>query len=104
MPKQRTKVDMAALRAAILEILRADHPQTVRQVLYQLVVRGAVKKNDTEYSQTVSRLLGAILRDLVDECIGQHISEHELEILREAERSERSLLRMLARDHGGDPD
>jgi hypothetical protein len=58
MPKQRTKADMAALRAAITEILRADHPQTVRQVFYQLVVRGAVQKTETEYTQTVSRLLG----------------------------------------------
>lgn len=57
MPKQRTKADMVALRAAILEIIRADHPQTVRQVFYQLVVRGAVQKTETEYSQTVSRLL-----------------------------------------------
>ena len=48
---------MAAIRAAITEILTADHPQTVRQVFYQLVVRGAVKKTEIEYSQTVSRLL-----------------------------------------------
>jgi hypothetical protein len=46
------------LRAAIVEILRNDHPQTVRQVFYQLVVRGAVQKTETEYTQTVSRLLG----------------------------------------------
>jgi hypothetical protein len=57
MPKQRTKADMVGLREAILEILSADHPQTVRQVFYQLVVRGAVKKTETEYGQTVSRLL-----------------------------------------------
>ena len=49
---------MVALRAAIRQILRADHPQTVRQVFYQLVVRGAVQKTETEYTQTVSRLLG----------------------------------------------
>ena len=48
---------MVGIRSAIIQILTADHPQTVRQVFYQLVVRGAVQKNETEYSQTVSRLL-----------------------------------------------
>ena len=43
MPKQRTKADIAAIRAAIVEILTADHPQTVRQVFYQLVVRGSAE-------------------------------------------------------------
>jgi hypothetical protein len=57
MPKQRTKADVAAIRAAIIEILTADHPQTVRQIYYQLVVRGLVQKTEIEYSQTVSRLL-----------------------------------------------
>ena len=57
MPKQRTKADIAAIRAAIVEILTADHPQTVRQIYYQLVVRGLVQKTEVEYSQTVSRLL-----------------------------------------------
>ena len=57
MPKQRTKADIVAIRAAINEILTADHPQTVRQVFYRLVVRGLVQKTEVEYSQTVSRLL-----------------------------------------------
>jgi hypothetical protein len=57
MPKQRTKANVAAIRAAIIEILTADHPQTVRQIYYQLVVRGLVQKTEIEYSQTVSRLL-----------------------------------------------
>jgi DNA topoisomerase VI subunit A len=63
MPKQRTKADMVALRAAIAEILQADHPQTVRQVFYR----------------------------------------HQLSILREAERSERSFRKMLAIEHGDGP-
>ena len=57
MPKQRTKADVAAIRAAIMEILAADNPQTIRQVFYQLVVRGLVQKTEIEYSQTVARLL-----------------------------------------------
>jgi hypothetical protein len=55
-PKQRTKADMVAIRAAINEILAADHPQTVRQIFYRLVVRGLVQ-TEVKYSQTVSRLL-----------------------------------------------
>ena len=57
MPKQRTKADIAAIRAAIVETLTADRPQTVRQIFYRLVVRGLVQKTEVEYSQTVSRLL-----------------------------------------------
>jgi hypothetical protein len=56
-PKQRTKADIAAIRAAIVETLTADRPQTVRQIFYRLVVRGLVQKTEVEYSQTVSRLL-----------------------------------------------
>jgi hypothetical protein len=51
------KADIAGLRAAIVEILTADRPQTVRQIFYRLVVRGLVQKAEIEYSQTVSRLL-----------------------------------------------
>ena len=55
--KRRTGAEVAEIRAAILDILRADHPQTVRQVFYQLVVRGAVEKTEREYQKTVIRLL-----------------------------------------------
>jgi hypothetical protein len=37
------------------------------------------------------------LRRLVHECIGQHISQNQVDTLREAEESERDLLRMWAR-------
>jgi hypothetical protein len=56
-PARRTKADMAAVKAAITEILEADHPMTVRQVFYQLVVRGAIDKTEAEYNGTVIRLL-----------------------------------------------
>jgi hypothetical protein len=46
-----------AVREAIRAILAADHPQTVRQVFYQLVTRGIIEKSETEYQTTVIRLL-----------------------------------------------
>jgi hypothetical protein len=54
---KRTKADMDGLRAAIVDVLKADHPQTVRQVFYQLVTRGLVEKTEGEYQRTVIRLL-----------------------------------------------
>jgi hypothetical protein len=54
---RRKKTEMADLRAVIVASLKADHPMTVRQVFYQLVVRGAVEKTEGEYSRTVVRLL-----------------------------------------------
>jgi hypothetical protein len=55
---RRTKSAMAGIRAAIMDILSEDRPQTVRQVYYALTVRGAIEKNETEYQRTVVRLLG----------------------------------------------
>jgi hypothetical protein len=37
--------------------LEADHPQSVRQVFYQLVTRGIIEKTEAEYQRTVIRLL-----------------------------------------------
>jgi hypothetical protein len=48
---------MAAIRQAIRTVLESDHPQTVRQVFYQLVARGAIDKTEQEYQGTVIRLL-----------------------------------------------
>jgi hypothetical protein len=49
---------MGGIQAAILDILEADHPQTVRQVFYALTVRKLIAKAKAEYHQTVVRLLG----------------------------------------------
>jgi hypothetical protein len=54
---RRTKAQVEAIRAAILAVLEADHPQTVRQVFYQLVTRGVIEKSEKEYQQVVIRLL-----------------------------------------------
>lgn len=55
--ERRTKAEVKAIRDAITAILKADHPQTVRQVFYQLVARGAIEKTEKEYQGTVIRLL-----------------------------------------------
>jgi len=54
---RRTAVEIDAIRAAIKATLTADHPMTVRQVFYRLVVQGAIEKTEIEYQQTVIRLL-----------------------------------------------
>ena len=41
------------------------------------------------------------LRQMVCECIERHLPRHQLEILKQAERSERATLRLFARDHTG---
>jgi DNA topoisomerase VI subunit A len=54
---RRTRAEVQAIRETIKSILSADHPQTVRQVFYQLVTRGAIEKTENEYQATVIRLL-----------------------------------------------
>ena len=54
---RRTRADIDAVKDAIVAILNADHPMTVRQVFYQLVVRGAIEKTEEQYQGTVIRLL-----------------------------------------------
>jgi hypothetical protein len=55
--QRRTKSDVQAIRDDIRAILDADNPMTVRQVFYQLVVRGTIEKTEKEYQGTVIRLL-----------------------------------------------
>jgi hypothetical protein len=54
---RRTRADIDAVKDAIVAILKADHPMTVRQVFYQLVVRAAIEKTEEQYQGTVIRLL-----------------------------------------------
>jgi hypothetical protein len=54
---RRTKQDIDSIRTAIINVLKADNPQTVRQIFYQLVVRGVIEKTEAEYQTTVIRLL-----------------------------------------------
>ena len=59
----RLREDMEAVRTAIRDVLKADHPQTVRQVFYQLVVRDVIEKTEGEYKRTVIRLLAQMQLD-----------------------------------------
>ncbi|OLB78733.1 MAG: hypothetical protein AUI16_03025 [Alphaproteobacteria bacterium 13_2_20CM_2_64_7] len=48
---------MGSVRDAIKAVLEQSHPQTLRQVFYQLTVLGVISKNETEYKRTAGRLL-----------------------------------------------
>ena len=54
---RRTKADIAAICAAILDVIEDDPPMTVRQVFYQLVTRGVIEKTELAYQGTVIRLM-----------------------------------------------
>jgi hypothetical protein len=60
---RRTKADIQAVRDDIKAVLSADHPMTVRQVFYQLVVRGTIEKTEAQYQGTVIRLLTEMRMD-----------------------------------------
>jgi DNA topoisomerase VI subunit A len=53
---RRTKAHIAAIRAAIKDVLESDHPQIIRQIYYALVVKGVIEKTEQEYQHTVIRL------------------------------------------------
>ena len=55
---RRTKDEMEFLRESLFEIVIDDAPMTVRQVFYQAVSRGLVKKTEAQY--------GAVQRALAD--------------------------------------
>jgi hypothetical protein len=49
--KVRTGEETAKMEEAVQDILHRYHPQTVRQVFYQLTVRGLVEKSESGYRQ-----------------------------------------------------
>ena len=53
---------MDEIRAAMLEIIEAEHPMTVRQVFYRLVSTGLIGKTEAEYKTTIGRLLTEMRR------------------------------------------
>jgi hypothetical protein len=61
--RRRAKDEMEVIREAISTLLVADHPQTVRQVFYQLVARSVIEKTEAEYKKTVVRLLSEMRLD-----------------------------------------
>lgn len=60
---RRTRSSMDALRTALVSIVAAGQPMTVRQVFYQAVSQGLIDKTEAEYKQTVVRLLTEMRRD-----------------------------------------
>lgn len=81
--QRATKAEVEARRDALCEIISAMQPMTVRQVFYQLVARGVI-----------DALPPRILREMVRISIEWHVSAAQTLALREAEASERELLRM----------
>jgi hypothetical protein len=79
---RRTKAQIAAIRTAIVDVVEADPPMTVRQVFYQLVARGVIEKTEEQYQGTVIRLLTEMrlegdisFDDIVDETRRVRIAE-----------------------------
>jgi hypothetical protein len=54
---RRSKATMQAIRDEIVAVLEVDNPMSVRQVFYQLVVRGVIDKSEQAYHGVVIRLL-----------------------------------------------
>jgi hypothetical protein len=78
---RRGKADIAAIKSAIHGVIKQDPPMTVRQVFYQLVVKGLIEKTEGEYQGTVIRLLTEMRIDgsipfnwIVDESRGRRIT------------------------------
>ena len=59
--RRRTKREMDAIREAIVTVLSANQPMTVRQVFYALTSAGVIPKLEPEYG-TVKRLLAEMRR------------------------------------------
>ena len=59
---RRTKAEMNAIRAGLVDILSLGQPMSVRQVFYAATVRGLIAKTEAEY-KTIVRLLGEMRRD-----------------------------------------
>lgn len=57
---RRTGAEVELVKLAMIALLLADQPMTVRQVFYSLVSKGLIAKTEAEYKQTVVRLLGEL--------------------------------------------
>jgi hypothetical protein len=56
---------MERLREQLYGVLEAVHPQTVRQVFYQMVFRGHIDKREQEYKNSVGRVLVQMRKQLI---------------------------------------
>ncbi|MER2527106.1 MAG: hypothetical protein ABTR07_04170 [Candidatus Competibacter denitrificans] len=55
--KRRSRSEVASIKAWLYNVLAENNPMTVRQVFYQAVSAGVIAKTETEYKQTICRLL-----------------------------------------------
>ena len=53
-----TRAEVAGRREALIEIVAAGRPMTVRQVFYQATVRGLVEKTESAYDRICRDLAG----------------------------------------------
>ncbi|HEX8771732.1 MAG TPA: hypothetical protein VF711_13275 [Acidimicrobiales bacterium] len=60
---RRTRAEIEEIKAGLFEILAFQHPATVRGVFYQAVTHGLVAKTESEYKNTVIRLLVNMRRE-----------------------------------------
>lgn len=56
--RRRSQADIRRIKEAICDTLLQRHPQTVRQLFYQLVSNGVVPKTEAAYQKVVCRLCG----------------------------------------------
>jgi len=68
---RRTRAEIEALDAALIEIVEQGSPVTVRQAFYQAVNRGLVPESETKGYRVVQRRLAALRAgDELDEIRG----------------------------------
>jgi hypothetical protein len=61
--QRRTKAAITDIRDAIIDFAQTEGPVTVRQTFYRLVTLGLVNKSESEYGDTVSRLMTQMRED-----------------------------------------
>lgn len=60
--QRRTNAEIEGIKAAMIEIVAADNPMTLRGLYYRLVAAGIVAKTDAEYEK-VGHYLGQLRRE-----------------------------------------
>lgn len=61
--KRRSKGEIERIKAAIREVLLVENPATVRGVFYQVAALGLIRKTESDYQQTIIRLLSDMRRE-----------------------------------------
>jgi hypothetical protein len=56
-PPRRDRAAIESICDALIGLLRVEYPMTVRQVFYRMVSAGVIDKTESEYKNTICRLL-----------------------------------------------